>query len=526
MSHELSGRGVKRFIRPLPSNPNLDKQRKLAKALARDYWRGESEAIERVRALHPKPPAPEDFVLSDAQLVIARGYGFVGWPHMKRKIESFTKSPADRFKVAVEAGDVNHVRQLLQSHPDLVSMINQPMFSFKSQAVHAARTNLELLDLLLAHGADINARTGWGKGSFGVLEQVSPEEAAPLIARGARIDVWAAANLGKMAELVALIAADPSLVHAKGGDGKRPLHFARTVQIARFLLEHGADIDALDDDHDATPAQHLIGDRPEVAGFLVAQGARSDLLLAAALGDVALVRRHLEADPSMIAMRVDQDWFPMIDTAPNGGHIYQWTLGFHVSAFDVARQRGNAEVLDLLVSGAGPLDRLLDALWCGDDARARAILVADPQLVARAPQMALRQVAAAARNNNFAAVCLMLRCGFPVTALSQHGAMPLHWAAFHGNADMMQEVLRYNPPLHAQDRQFHGTAVGWLIHGALNSWGFSTGRHGDCARLLLGAGARVDEASLPTGHDAVDRVLREHLVGIWAQHQNPPSENR
>jgi len=511
MSHEPSGRGAKRFVRPLPSNPNLDKQRKLAKALARDYWRGQSEAIERVRALHPKPPAPENFVLSDAQLVIARGYGFAGWPHMKRKIESLTKSPAELFKGAVEAGDVDHVRQLLQSHPDLVSMVNEPIFGFKSPAVHVARTNLELLDLLLAHGADLNARTSWEKGSFGVLEQVNPDEAAPLIARGAKIDIWAAANLGMMAELVALIAGDPSLVHAKGGDGKRPLHFARTIQIARFLLEHGAEIDALDDDHDSTPAQHLIGDRPEVAGFLVAEGARSDLLLAAALGDVALVRRHLD-DPGVVAMRVDQDWFPMIDTAPNGGHIYQWTLGFHVSAFDVARKRGHAEVLDLLLKGAGPLDRLLDALWCGDDARADADLAADPQLVARAPQKALHQVADAARNNNLPAVRAMLRCGFPVTALSQHGATPLHWAAFHGNADMVEDVLRYNPPIDAQDRQFQGSTMGWLIHGALNPWGSSTGRHHECAHLLLCAGAQVDVASLPTGHDALDRVLREHFL--------------
>jgi hypothetical protein len=143
----------------------------------------------------------------------------------------------------------------------------------------------------------------------------------------------------------------------------RPLHFARTIPIARFLLEHGAEIDALDDDHDSTPAQRLIGDRPEVAGFLVAQGARSDLLLAAALGDGAPVRHHLDADPGVTAMCVDQDWFPMTDTAANGGHIYQWTLGFHVSAFDVARKCGHAEVLDLLLTGAGPLDRLLDALW-------------------------------------------------------------------------------------------------------------------------------------------------------------------
>jgi ankyrin repeat protein len=512
MTRDVSVRGAKRFVRPLPANPNLDKQRKLAKALARDYWRGKPDAIARVHALHPNPPAPEIFVLSDAQLVIARGYGFAGWPQMKRKIEALTKSPTELFRAAVEAGDVDDVRQLLQSSPDLVSMINAPIFSFDSPAVHVARTNLALVDLLLAHGADLNARTKWERGGFGVLEQVSPDEAAPLIARGARIDVWAAANLGMMAELAVLIANDPSLVHAKGGDGKRPLHFARTVEIARFLLEHGAEIDALDDDHDSTPAQHLIGDRTEVAGFLVAQGAQADLLLAAALGDVALVRRHLEADPGAVAMRVDQDWFPMVDTAANGGHIYQWTLGFHVSAFDVARQRNQAEVLDLLLERAGPLDRLLDALWGGDDARAEAVLATDPQLVRRAPQKALHQVADAARNNNLSAVRAMLRCGFPVTAVSQHGAMPLHWAAFHGNADMMEEVLRHNPPIEAQDRQFHGTAMGWLIHGALDPWGYSTGQHGACAQLLLSAGARVDEASLPTGHDVVDRVLREHLV--------------
>jgi ankyrin repeat protein len=512
MSDESSDRGAKRFVRPLPSNPNLDKQRKLAKALARDYWRGDPEATERVCALHPKPPAPEDFVLSDAQLVIAREYGFAGWPQMKRKIESLIKSPTELFKDAVEAGEVDRVRQLLQSHPDLVSAINAPMFAFDSPAVHVARSNLDLLDLLLAHGADLNARTSWEKGGFGVLEQVSPDEAAPLIARGARIDVWAAANLGMAAELAALIAADPSLVHAKGGDGKRPLHFARTIEIARLLLEHGAEIDALDDDHSSTPAQHLIGDRPEVAGFLVEQGARNDLLLAAALGDVALVRRHLDADPGVAAMRVDQDWFPMIDTAANGGHIYQWTLGFHVSAFDVARKHGHAEVLDLLLERAGPLDRLLDALWSGDDRRAASILAADPQLQTQAPPRALHQVADAARNNNPAAVRAMLRCGFPVTATSQHGATPLHWAAFHGNADMIAEVLRHDPPIEARDRQYEGTAMDWLIHGALAPWGLSSGYHGECARLLLRAGARVDEASLPSGVDAVDRVLREHFA--------------
>jgi ankyrin repeat protein len=514
MSDDDAGREAHGFVRPLPPNPNLDMQRKLAKALVRDYWRGDPEAVERVRALHPKPPPPENFALADAQLVIARGHGFTGWPHLKRKIDSLTRSPLELFKTAVEAGDVEQVRQLLESHRDLVAQINDPMFAFKSQAVHIARNNIALLDLLLAHGADLNARTRWEKGGFGLLERVTPDEAAPLIARGARIDVFAAAHLAMMAELKALIANDPTLVHAKGGDGKRPLHFARTVAIARFLLEHGAEIDALDDDHDSTAAQHLIGDHPDVAAFLVASGAQSDLLLATALGDVALVQHLLDTDPGAIAMRVDHDWFPMIDSAPNGGHIYQWTLGFHVSAFDVARKRGHGPVLDLLLDRARPLDRLLDALWCGDEERCRAVLAAEPQLVTRAPESVLRQVAHAARNNNTSAVRAMLHCGFPVTARAQHGGTPLHWACFHGNPEMIADLLRYDPPRDALDNDFKDPPMGWLAFGALHCWrGMSTGKHAACAPLLLAAGVEVKEAWLPTGDDALDQVLRAHFVG-------------
>jgi ankyrin repeat protein len=91
------------------------------------------------------------------------------------------------------------------------------------------------------------------------------------------------------------------------------------------------------------------------------------------------------------------------------------------------------------------------------------------------PEKALRQVADAARYNKVAAVRAMLRRGFPVTALSQHGPMPVHWAAFHGNLEMIESVLRRNPQINAQDRQFDGRAMDWLIHRALTPWGISTG---------------------------------------------------
>ena len=43
---------------------------------------GDAQALALVRELHPRPPAPEAFRLADAQLVVARRYGFPSWPKL------------------------------------------------------------------------------------------------------------------------------------------------------------------------------------------------------------------------------------------------------------------------------------------------------------------------------------------------------------------------------------------------------------------------------------------------------------
>src|SRR4051812_26786204 len=72
--------------RPLPPRPSLEFERKEAKALLRRLRDGDPEALARARARHPAigAPARDRIRLSDAQLVIAREYGFASWPRLVR----------------------------------------------------------------------------------------------------------------------------------------------------------------------------------------------------------------------------------------------------------------------------------------------------------------------------------------------------------------------------------------------------------------------------------------------------------
>jgi hypothetical protein len=372
-----------------------------------------------------------------------------------------------------------------------------------------ARTR-EMLDVLLEAGADINARSRWWAGGFGLLHQAEPELAAYAIQRGALVDVHAAARLGLFDRLRQLISTDPALVHARGGDGQTPLHFAASIEIAEFLLRHGADINARDVDHESTPAQWMVRERAGIARCLVRRGCKTDILMATALGEAALVRGHLAADPGCLRMRVSGEYFPRINRK-SGGTIYQWTLGWDVSAHDVAREFGHDEILRLLLEHSPADVRLIDACWAADATTVNSLVRENPGVVTGLGEADRRQVAHAARNNNAAAVRVMLAAGWPVDASGQHRATPLHWAAFHGNAEMVSDILRYRPPLEATDADFRSTPLGWAIHGSENGWHCRTGDYAGTVEALLRAGAKLRHIK-PGGTEAVKEVLHQYGV--------------
>ena len=350
-------------------------------------------------------------------------------------------------------------------------------------------------------------RARWWAGGFGFLHTCDLELADYAIARGAVVDVHAAARLGRLDRLRELIAADPKSVHARGGDGQTPLHFARTVEIAAYLLDHGAHIDALDIDHESTPAQWMLGDRVEVARYLVDRGCTTDILLAAAVGNSERVRKHLDADPNCIRVRASEEFFPMVNPKA-GGKIYRWTLGYRASVYQAAAKSGHPEVLSLLMERSPPEAKLIAACWLHDGASVVALKAQHPDIAEKFSEADRTEIAQAAHENDIQAVLLMLQAGLSAATRGPYGGTPLHWAAWHGNLALIQALLRANPPLNDNDNDFKAAPIGWATHGSEHGWHRRTGNYPAVAEALLEAGAKAPAAV--SGTDAVKEVLRRH----------------
>jgi ankyrin repeat protein len=480
----------------LPPNPSLESLRKQAKQRQRTMPQGK---------------------LADAQYLLAREYGFATWAKLKAHVVTLGLPPAEALTVTVRDGDSQRVRELLENYPELRARIDEPLpnYGFGQNALFAAvqRSDRSTIDVLLRAGANIRKRTDWWAGGFGVLDDCHPNLVDFLVQRGAVIDAHAATRLGMLAKLTELVVADQGVVHARGGDGQTPLHFASTIEIAEFLLDHGADIDALDVDHESTPAQYMLRaeqkrhyphDRQNVARYLVSRGCKTDLLMAAALGDVNLVRRHLDADPACIRMNVSEEWFPKKDPRA-GGTIYIWTLGTNRTAHAVAREFGHEETFQLLIERT-PQD-LKQVLACelGDENVFREYLGGNPNVAKTLSDAERQKLPDAAQSNNTKAVQLMLEAGWPVNAPGEMGATALHWAGFNGNAEMARAILKFHPDLELKSREYTGTALSWALYASGNGWYRDTGDFVGTVRALLEAGAALPPA--PEALEPSDPVL-------------------
>jgi hypothetical protein len=150
--------------------------------------------------------------------------------------------------------------------------------------------------------------------------------------------------------------------------------------------------------------------------------------------------------------------------------------------------------------------KLSQACELGDEELFRQLLARSPNLIEKMSGKDRRKVADAAQNNNIKAVRLMLQAGWPVNSRGQHAATALHWASFHGNPEMAKTILQHHPSLECVDEDFHGTPLGWAIHGSEHGWHCRTGDYASTVEVLLRAGAKLPDKL--GGTDKVQTVLR------------------
>ncbi len=135
-------------------HPDLEQLKRQAKELLAAFKAADAAAVNEVTRVYDDPHRAT-FALHDAQLVIARSYGFDSWPKLKAYVDGVT---IRRLVDAVHIGDIARVRTMLKARPELADMAVS--YGDEHRAIHYAvmQREPEIARLLMQYGA--NARAG------------------------------------------------------------------------------------------------------------------------------------------------------------------------------------------------------------------------------------------------------------------------------------------------------------------------------------------------------------------------------
>jgi len=169
------------------------------------------------------------------------------------------------------------VRLLLQSGADAGLRAFNGTTALHQAAGRGAR---QVCELLVESGADVNVRDDNNRTPLHLAARSHHDEVAEfLVAAGADVDVYAAACLGDLPRVTALLEAEPELATVALRTGDTPLHWAAIGghrDVVAFILEEGADVNSMDGD--ISPLWLAVSEgHKEVVDLLLEEGANPDL---------------------------------------------------------------------------------------------------------------------------------------------------------------------------------------------------------------------------------------------------------
>jgi ankyrin repeat protein len=312
--------------RTLRERPALDQLKRQAKELLAAFRDRQPDATAEING-HYHGADPATFALHDAQLVIARAYGYESWPKLKAYVDGVTVT---RLAEAVRTGDLAAVRAMLDARPELVHMDMAEHNEHRALHFAVLARNPPMVRLLMDRGADpykgiwphrdatgaLTIATERGYDDIvAIIKEVlerragagvaQPGGAPPLDRSSAIVERLRAAFTTGEAAVIACLEEDPRLVHWHQGDGWTMLHQASLMlhlDVAKWLVAHGADVNA----HEPcywTPLE-LVGvhrqtftpkKAAEMKGLLLSHGAKMTAGAAVAMGDTAWLTAHHSA---------------------------------------------------------------------------------------------------------------------------------------------------------------------------------------------------------------------------------------
>jgi ankyrin repeat protein len=502
--------------RQLPERPDLEQLKRQAKELLRSARANDPVALERFRIL------PAFSSRSGAALGRAPFALLDSWNVLRERVEELSfgfETALDQFLEAATGRRDERAERLLALHPGIAGATFhtalllgdaaaanvrltadpalatapggprgwEPLHYVCHSAIGAATATREagLVDLaqrLIARGADPNTRFPWLHhgvrrpvlwGAVCVVRSLALARA--LLDAGADPDdgvtLPLSAGMGDVAALELLHAYGANVNHPWATDGGAPLyeilHWAKTPEGARWLLEHGADPDPVFAANGETPL-HVVaaGWGAELAEQLVSRGA-----------DVSR-RRGDGRTPYAVA-----------ELSGNRG-VAEWLVA-HGAASEIA-----------------DVDRLVAACSRGDRAAARAMLEKSPALRTEISGDHYGALYQAAERNDVAALEAMLECGFdPNRADESIGKTALHVAAMEGWPEAALTLLLHGASMSVRDREFAAQPLIWAAEGS-RSW--REGRdHRAVGRLLLDAGSPTEWEAGAEPSEAILEIVNE-----------------
>jgi uncharacterized protein len=425
------------------------------------YFAVRENRLEVVAFLLERDPDPLNLWVDDNPLEIARDRGYVELEHLLETTlaTKFNASPrGESVAAAIREHNLPEVRRLLDADPALLHAGDKG----SSQPIHWAvmTRQLEVIDELLARGADVDARRMDGARPIHVTNgdyfyrgwrdvpkswPTTPAQVmAHLRARGAYIDLNTAAHTGDLARVRELLAQDPTLANRVGdhsgyylGAGTPLQNAAATgrMEIVRLLLEHGADPN-LPEEHIAPRGRALYsavyGGHHEIARLLLEKGANPNQPVESSADALSIAL--MNQDQKMVQLLRSYGATREVDLQAYYGDL-------EAAAASFAANPALADDPGALCSAAGN----------GNEAFVRLMLKYQPELPKR--------------------VCCLGKTRELSELLFAHGMnpshpnwlliTPLHQAAREGKLDKAELLIEHGADLHARDEHLRSTPLGW-----------------------------------------------------------------